>query len=161
MFEPGTKLRLREPQSTDETPYPYDDVEVVGPSPVQHATSGESPWAGADAFGVIIKPAGEHFGATLDKPYGMLNELYDIVEIPETNAVGQPLQPENVKRGLTPEQQLAQAARPVKPRETAPHLQNNDKTPEQVLREADAQAKRVDIRAQSKPRRTRKESSGE
>ena len=34
MYEPGTILAMREPQSTDDTPYPYDRVQVVGQSPV-------------------------------------------------------------------------------------------------------------------------------
>lgn len=144
MFAPGTILRLREPQSTEEKPYPYDLIEVVGQSPVQHATSSESPWAGPDAVGFVVKPAGT-FAPTVDKPLGELNELYEIERYPLDSTTGEPLKPENLPQNVpTPNQILAQAsadhyaaqADKQKSRKKAPSLQANAKSPEQVLNEA-------------------------
>lgn len=142
MFEPGTVLRLREPEGTDDKPAAYDRVQVVGQSPVQHATASETAWAGPDAVGFILRPLGE-FAPTVDKPLGQLNELYEIESYPTDPATGQPLTPEsNPRNRPSPEQLLrraseeaaAEAAR--EPRPKAPSLQDNVRSPEQVLREA-------------------------
>jgi hypothetical protein len=146
MFQPGTILRLREPQSTDETPYPYDLVKVVGQSPIQHSRpDADSPFAGQDAVGYIITPAGDGFGPTLDKPYGELAELYDIEEYPTDPQTGEQLKPENYATGLSPEQILARAAREdaknaAEKRKAAPSLQEDAKSPEQLFREKDNEA---------------------
>jgi hypothetical protein len=163
MFEPGTTLRLREPQSTEEAPYPYDRVTVIGQSPIQHSRpTADSPFAGQDAVGYIISPAGEGFGPTLDKPYGELAELYEIESYPTDPATGEPIVPKNVSKGPSPEQAFAQIARDqeVQRRERAPALQNNDKSPEQVLREAEAAAKAKDA-AREKRRKAKEEDTGE
>lgn len=155
MFEPGTILRLREPQGTDEKPYAYDRVEVVGQSPVQYATAGDSPWAGQDAIGWVLKPAGEAFGPTVDKPLGQINALYEIESWPTDPATGEPLKPENATRGPSPEQVFAKAAADaeVKRREKAGiDVQHDRKSPEQALREAEAKA-----RAAEAPRRRRRQ----
>lgn len=156
MYQPGTILRLREPQSTDDTPYAYDLVEVVGQSPVQHATRGDSPWAGQDAIGWIIKPAGDGFAPTIDKPLGQLQELYEIDTWP-TDELGEPLTPQNTPQNLpSPEQVFAQQGREhrAEVRKRADSFQHDGKTPEQVLREGAAKS------AAAKPRgRQAKEST--
>ena len=81
MYETGTILRLREPKSTDDTPFAYDKIEVIGTSPLSHSSLTSS-WAGAEAQGVLIKPLTE-FGSTLDEPFGRLRELYEVELIPE------------------------------------------------------------------------------
>lgn len=140
MYEPGTILRLREPQSTEDNPYPYDLVKVVGQSPIQHSRpDSDSPFAGQDAVGYIITPH-EGFGPTLDKPYGELAELYEIEEFPTDPMTGEPLRPENNPRNLpSPEQVFAKVARDEKPKQTerAPLLQDDRKSPEQVIRESE------------------------
>lgn len=139
MYEPGTVLALREPQSTDDSVYPYDRVKVVGQSPVQHATASGSVWAGADATGFIITPLTD-FAPTVDKPLGQLMELYEVEEYPEDPITGQPITPENNPRNApSPEQILARAAadQPPRPtRERTPHVQADALSPEQVLRQA-------------------------
>lgn len=144
MFEPGTTLRLREPQSTDEKPYPYDLVKVIGQSPIQHSRpDADSPFAGQDAVGYVITPAGDAFGPTLDKPYGELAEKYDIESYPTDPITGEDIKPENNPRNVpSPEQVFAKVARDnakagaAARRERAPALQADAKSPEQVLREA-------------------------
>lgn len=140
MFEPGTILALRDPQSTDDKPYAYDRVFVVGQSPVQHTSADpNTPWAAQDAIGFILRPAGKSFGPVIDRPYGEINELYEVEEYPTNPVTGEPLKPENNPQNRpSPEQILAAAARDQKPapqRPKAPTFQDNAKTPEQVLRE--------------------------
>lgn len=135
MYEPGTILALREPQSNEDTTYPYDRVKVVGQSPVQHVTASGSVWAGADATGFIITPLTD-FAPTLDKPLGQLQELYEIEEYPEDPITGEPITPEsNPRNAPSPEQILAREAGAPRPqRERTPHAQHDRMSPEQVLR---------------------------
>lgn len=160
MFEPGTILRLREPQGTEDAPYPYDLVKVVGQSPIQHSTrrkeGEESPFAGQDAVGFIVQPAGDSFGPTLDKPYGELAEKYEIEEYPTDPITGEELKPENNPRNLpSPEQVFSKASRETKveQRERTPMLQEDRKSPEQVIRESE--------QAERKTRRQKKENDAE
>lgn len=140
MYEPGTILQLREPQSTDDVIYPYDRVIVVGQSPIQHSTSSETPWAGLDAIGCVIRPLQDH-APTLDKPYGELEQLYDIESWPLDPITQEPLKPENNPRNVpSPLQLLRQAEEESgtaqKPRKPLPSLQQDGRSPVQVLREA-------------------------
>ncbi|MBA3240071.1 MAG: hypothetical protein H0T60_02500 [Acidobacteria bacterium] len=79
-------MTLKEPRSEEGNPFPYDRVKVVGQSPVDHAGGLASQWVGAHAQGVIITPVGEGFGSTVDEPFGKLQELYEVAEIPEVLA---------------------------------------------------------------------------
>lgn len=82
MYEPGTILTLKDPRDPDpetEEPFPYNEVKVVGPSPVSWAATSE--WSGASAAGVLLMPI-TNFGSTLDEPYGKVMALYDVKEIP-------------------------------------------------------------------------------
>lgn len=85
MYTPGTVLTLKTPRDPDpETSeeFPYNRVEVIGPSPVDHSgRAGE--WEGTNASGVIIRPL-TNFGSTLDEPYGKLGALYDVESVPDT-----------------------------------------------------------------------------
>jgi hypothetical protein len=100
LYTPGTILVLNEPQSTEEKPFAYDKVEVVGPSPVNHGV--QSDYTGADAQGVIIKTAGEEFGPNLDEPFGKLRSIYTVEYQPEL--VPNILNPSQTPEGMTPEQ---------------------------------------------------------
>lgn len=146
MFEPGTILALREPQSTDDNVYPYDRVEVIGQSPVHHATASGSVWAGADATGFIVRPLTE-FAPTVDKPYGELAAAYEIEEYPNDPITGNPITPEsNPRNAPTPEQILAAAARdeaPAPRRPRAPSVQDNALSPEQALRAAGGRGRKA------------------
>jgi len=84
VYEPGTILTLKQPKDPDaETgaPFPYNDVVVVGPSPVNHALLAGAQWQGGEAQGVIVQPLVE-FGGNLDEPFGKLVALYDVKEVP-------------------------------------------------------------------------------
>jgi hypothetical protein len=99
MYKPGTILVLKE-QRRPETrtnregkvildekdkpikfEFPYNRVEVVGESPIDHGIL-QAGWEGAGARGVIIKPLTE-FAGNLDEPYGKLQALYNVESIPE------------------------------------------------------------------------------
>lgn len=84
MYEPESVLVLKDPRSTEEDPFPYDRVEVVGQSPIHHGVRAEE-WEGAQGQGVIIKPL-NGFGATLDEPYGKLRDLYNVESTPVREA---------------------------------------------------------------------------
>jgi hypothetical protein len=92
MYAPGTILKLRkqrppvvlegkgEDGADVKVPFPYNRVRVVNQSPINHATT--SSWDGTGGQGVIITPLAS-FGSTVDKPYGELQELYEVESIPE------------------------------------------------------------------------------
>ncbi len=65
----------------EETDFPYNRVEVVNQSPINHGVV-NSEWVGAGGQGVIVRPL-SCFGATLDEPYDKLRSLYDVESIPE------------------------------------------------------------------------------
>ena len=82
MYEPGTILSLkkqRDPDPETNEAFPYNEVKVVGPSPVSWQKDSE--WSGASAAGVLLVPV-TNFGSTLDEPYGKVQALYDVKEIP-------------------------------------------------------------------------------
>jgi hypothetical protein len=80
--------KKRNPRTGEETelkdkpvmrPFPYNKVEVIGPSPI---TADRGEWQGADAAGVIIRPLSD-FAGNLDEPVGKLKQLYTVVSVPE------------------------------------------------------------------------------
>jgi hypothetical protein len=79
MYQPGTILKLREPKSTEDKVFPYDEVEVIGQSPQTH--SGME-FAGADQQGVIIRPI-TSFDRNLDEPLGRLQAMYEPTYVPD------------------------------------------------------------------------------
>lgn len=119
MYEPNTVLTLKNPRDPDpETgeEFPYNEVRVVGPSPVSYAAHGE--WEGVNAAGVIVTPLA-NFGSTLDEPYGKLVALYDVTEIPviEVDVVPQirVINSTSQSAGPTPEERFATEAPGVAP----------------------------------------------
>lgn len=111
MYEPDTVLKLKEPRSTDEKPFAYDQVKVLGQSPINYAKTSE--WEGVSAQGVIIAPLTE-FDRTLEEPYGKLQMLYEVESIPTHEApAAVPVKVVNSTSGSagpTPEEQLAEKA---------------------------------------------------
>lgn len=83
MYASNTILTLKEQHpndpETDEV-FPYNEVKVIGPSPVSHG--GQSEWSGQAAVGVILVPTA-NFGSTLDEPLGKVQALYDVKSVPD------------------------------------------------------------------------------
>lgn len=115
MYAQGTILRLkdqREPDPETGEPFPYNEVEVIGVSPVSHDHKGE--WADADADGVILK-ALSNFGGTLDEPYGKCKTLYEVTSVPEpveidAKQVVRVVDAQSAQAGETPEEVFAAKA---------------------------------------------------
>lgn len=80
MYERGTILELKERRSTKDNLFPYDEVEVVGASPVTKQISSE--WNGSNGQGVIITPLTE-FAATIEEPFGKLQVIYKVKALPD------------------------------------------------------------------------------
>ena len=119
MYERNTVLTLKNPRDPDpETgeEFAYNEVEVIGPSPINHGAS-NAEWEGPGGAGVIVSPL-SNFGATLDEPNGTLVALYDGKSVPETVVEELKLRVINStsqSAGPTPEEQLAAAAPGVPP----------------------------------------------
>jgi hypothetical protein len=118
MYEPGTILALKEQRPSDpetDEPFPYNQVKVIGPSPVSWQKDGE--WSGASAAGVLLAPL-TNFGTTLDEPYGKVMALYDVESVPVVE-----IEPPKVRvinstsqsAGPTPEEVFAAKAPGVPP----------------------------------------------
>lgn len=144
MYTPGTILALKEPKSTPETKkgaddaviFPYDEVEVIGASPIYHSGQSTGEWEGASAQTVIIRPLTE-FAGNLDEPMGRLQTLYNVKYEPER--VEQEIKVERYDAntraaGLTPEEAFA-GDQPQKKSETrvrTPHSPLQDLAEEVV-----------------------------
>lgn len=136
MYKPGTILELKDQKPASERTnregepitdekgkpikfeFPYNKVKVIGESPIDHSLMAAG-WEGAGARGVIITPLSE-FGGNLDEPFGKLQQLYNVVEIP---ADEMPIQPQvriirgnTGEAGKTPEEVFASEA-PGKPQD--------------------------------------------
>lgn len=113
MYEPNTILELKEPRSTEDKPFPYDRVKVIGQSPIDHATGATSGWEGVNSQGVIITPLTD-FASTLDEPLGKLQALYDVAEVPEVVVDAAPqvriVNSRSAAAGPTPEEVFAKEA---------------------------------------------------
>lgn len=111
MFTRGTILALKEPKSTEDAPFAYDRVRVLGPSVVFRPNAlGE--WDGTDAQGVVIEPVDE-FASNLDEPYGRLRRLYNVEWEPEPadqNVRVEVIPAHTRQAGLTPEEVFEEAA---------------------------------------------------
>ena len=117
MYRPETKLKLKKPRSKpakngqEEEVFPYDEVIVIGVSPVSHASKGE--YEGAEATGVIVKPL-TGFGGVLDEPFGKLRQLYDVTYTPTEPPQAVTVFQETTTRPVltSPEEQFAEQAPP-------------------------------------------------
>lgn len=100
------------PASEDYQPFPYDRVIVVGPSPVDAGVRPSS-WSGGDAQGVVIR-ALTSYGSILDEPFGKLQALYNVVEVPKVEIDGpskiRVIDSSTADAGQTPEQVFATEA---------------------------------------------------
>ncbi len=119
MYQAGTVLTLKDQRDADKETgeaFPYNKVEVIGESPIQHSSRGE--WQGGNATGVLITPLSNH-GGVIDEPFGKLRELYDVETIPEDVIDNAPIRVINqgtAQAGPTPEEVFAVKA-PGKPPE--------------------------------------------
>jgi hypothetical protein len=119
MYADNTILTLkvqRDPDKETGEAFAYNQVKVIGRSPISHAHKGK--WQGGDAEGVILSPL-SNFGGTLDEPFGKCVQLYDVESIPERviNAP-QPIRvidAQSAEAGPTPEEIFAKEAPGAKP----------------------------------------------
>lgn len=125
MYATDTILELKEKRTTDEylekngQPFPYDEVRVIGKSPIAHNRNTD--YTGEDAQGVIVQPAtAGAFGSNLDEPFGKLRDLYNVKTLPEPVEVEEPrvriIDANTSEAGETPEEVFAREA-PGKPRD--------------------------------------------
>lgn len=94
----------REPDPETGEEFAYNTVEVINASPISAHTKGN--YTGPDAVGVIVVGT-SNFGATLDEPFGLLRELYEVVSIPVHEAPANPVRVVNATSaaaGPTPEE---------------------------------------------------------
>lgn len=86
----ATILKRREQViDEDDEAFPYNDVEVLGPSQTQDGTA-PSTWNGSQSLGLSLKPL-TAFGAVVDLPLGAIEEQYEIVSVPERRIVAPPV----------------------------------------------------------------------
>jgi len=123
MYQPGTILELKQQREPDEETgeeFPYNRVEVVGPSPIDHGAARGGDWSGTDAAGVIIRPL-TNFGGNLDEPLGKLQAIYTVESVPEVEVDLNPkvrvINSTSAAAGPTPEEVFAQEAPGVPPEE--------------------------------------------
>lgn len=125
MYKPGTILTLKnqkDPDPESGAEFPYNSVEVIGQSPIDHGTTRPTgQWQGTNGAGVIIKPL-TAFAGNLDEPYGKLRQLYEVVSIPEQAEIVREVRikvstPEDL--GPTPEEVFAQLPASDAPRRPA------------------------------------------
>jgi hypothetical protein len=85
-YATGTILSRKEPfeEPADDSPdlRPYNEIKVIGPSPVQtNARAAE--WTGQAGDNISVIPT--DFGEVIDRPQGELQKDYDVTFIPESN----------------------------------------------------------------------------
>ena len=115
--------KKRNPRTGEETvneskpvmlPFPYNKVEVVGPSPVIRQNDD---WTGADAQEVILRPLHD-FAGNIAEPLGKVKKLYNVVSVPEdvveVERTIRVIQANTNQAGETPEEVFAREA-PGKP----------------------------------------------
>jgi uncharacterized GH25 family protein len=119
MYANDTILKLkkqRKPDPETKEKFPYNQVRVIGQSPVSHVHKGD--WTGADAEGVIIVPL-TNFGSTLDEPFGKLRTLYEVESVPEVTVQVatqvRVIDSSTAAAGQTPEEVFAEKAPGVAP----------------------------------------------
>lgn len=130
MYEAGTVLSLKKPHAPDEETgevFAYNQVCVIGPSPVGH--EGTAEWSGTAARGVLITPIA-NFGGVLDEPLGKLQALYNVESTPVKEIVVAPtirvIDSSSAAAGETPEEVFAREAPGVPP---APGLKRGRTSP--------------------------------
>lgn len=111
-YVPGTILTRTEPFTDESGPDDqdltvYNEVKVVGPSPVVEMGKA-SEWEGAAGSGVLIQPI--DFGPTLDRPQGELERDYDVKSIPEAQPVTAQQTAVREQPGPSPEETFARDA---------------------------------------------------
>jgi hypothetical protein len=106
----------------------YNEVEVIGPSPVSTAVR-ETEWVGQAGTNLSIKPTS--FGAVIDRPFGELQRDYDVKSIPPPPAIDRQVI-ERPEPGLSPEEQFAALEGPTPEVEPTP-VDPNAPSPEEVF----------------------------
>jgi hypothetical protein len=106
-----TLKKQRDPDPETGEAFPYNEVRVIGESPISHSHKGD--YTGADAAGVILSPV-TNFAGTLDEPFGKCRALYDVKSIPEPQTITQApvrvIDATSAQAGPTPEEVFADEA---------------------------------------------------
>lgn len=100
---PGTVLCRKEPFDAGAPDAPYNEVEVIGPSPVQRQVR-SSEFVGQLGDLLSVRPSS--FGPVIDVPQGQLQRDYDVVSIPPPPQIDRQIV-EHFVPGPSPEEQFA------------------------------------------------------
>lgn len=112
-FKAGTVLTRKTPFEDPEME-PYNEIEVVGNSPVETTRSSE--WVGQLGDNLSIRPTS--FGPVIDRPAGELQRDYEVVSIPAPPVIPRG-EVEVIEPGPSPEEQFAAVAGPTVDRRLA------------------------------------------
>jgi hypothetical protein len=128
-YKPGTilerKTPFKEPEDGKPDLRPYNEVEVIGHSPVQ-TTTRATEWTGQAGDNLSIRPTS--FGPVIDRPAGELQRDYNVVSIAEPERIDRQVV-ERVEPGPSPEEQFAKQA-----------LERGDEAPRREVPPADPDA---------------------
>lgn len=111
-YKPDTILTRIEQLDADDDRAPYNNVRVIGPSPVSTSVRAAE-WSGQAGEAVSVEPQ-DGFGPVVDMPQGMLARDYTIVSEPEVAKIQRQII-ERVLPGPSPEEQFAAAQSGEKP----------------------------------------------
>jgi hypothetical protein len=157
MYATDTILTLKEQRPNDpetDEPFPYNQVRVVGESPINHV---HGDWSGTDAAGVIVQPV-TNFGATLDEPFGKLRALYDVESIPEPPEITQTsvrvIDSRSAQAGPTPEEVFEAKAPGAPPEEGQTRARTPRPSPLGQVKDEAAAGPLGDVAPLDPPRRT-------
>jgi hypothetical protein len=109
LYATETVLERKEPAKEGTAAFPYNEVEVIGQSPIDHAGTG---WEGSNSEGVILRPVAG-FGGVIDEPLGKVQELYKVKFVPEKE-IAEPklriIDAQTSEAGPTPEETFKEEA---------------------------------------------------
>lgn len=96
-------MKRKEPVAEDDHRYAYNEIKVIGLSPIQEVGR-STEWQGQKGSWVSISPE-TSFDKVIDRPFGELQRDYEVVSIPEPPAQPTPHRkgPPPAANGPTPE----------------------------------------------------------
>ena len=112
-YVPDTILKRKTPFEAPKNPEeeidltPYNEVRVIGPSPVVKVGERDKEWEGEAGNEFSIQPTS--FGTVVDRPFGELQRDYEVVSVPEKPEVTGNIKVREETLSPPPEQVFAQA----------------------------------------------------